>query len=381
METATQLQKRVRIDSSAFSPEDAMSTPMAAARSTLKNHCESLQPEIATLLQTLGKEHLLTLQKILHKDTQIKKLQDDDELIPRSARIKFTLTTSKLAEADPGYTGLKEETETLVLDFQKSLKTKIIKVTELEVKLLRAQIQVALASNLFVVTKALLICDTLTPDPHQIVNTILEEYAAPLLLSFEMTVDDFRKLYCTTHTIEALPPPIAGAAVHPLGHDAANIPTPVLQTFVKIYRVIEDIFLAPWTSYIDMEKRLAIAVALKTLRVEHLEPAATDSAAMLIDSEAAVEPPQLRAIIDAQVTSKLAKELAALKITIATLKNQPRGPPGGASLKKKNQAGKADANANATKNASTAKEKKKKPATTSPSKPKSILRKKKRGTP
>ena len=138
METATQPQsKRVRIDSSALSPEDAIATPMAAARSTLQNHCESLQPEIATLLSTLGKDHLLLMQKILHKTTQIKKLLDDDDLIPRSARIKFTLSTSKLAEADPGYTGLKDETDTLVLDFQKALKTKIIKVAELEVKLLR----------------------------------------------------------------------------------------------------------------------------------------------------------------------------------------------------------------------------------------------------
>ena len=233
------------------------------------------------------------------------------------------------------------------------------------------------------VTKALLICDTLTPDPHQIVNTILEQYAAPLLVSFELTVDEFRKLYCHTHTVEYLPPPIAGSVATPLGHDTAPIPSPVFQAFIKIYRVIENIFLSPWTAYTDMQKRVNIAVALKTLRVEHFEPTATDNASMLIDSEPAAEPPQLRAIVDAQVlnrTASLKKELANLKTAIAALKTNKRGPQGGASVKKKKPAPGAAANANATKTDATAKQKKKKPAPTTQSKPKSILKKTRRGT-
>ena len=83
METATQPQpKRVRFDGSVINLDDVIATPMAAARTTLKNHCESLQPEIANLLLTLGKDHLLLMQKILHKTTQIKKLLDDEDLIP-----------------------------------------------------------------------------------------------------------------------------------------------------------------------------------------------------------------------------------------------------------------------------------------------------------
>jgi hypothetical protein len=121
----------------------------------------------------------------------------------------------------------------------------------LEVKLLKSQIQTNLATNLFVATKAILIWDTLTPDPHQIINTILAWYAAPLLASFDLTVDNFlRKLYCTTHSITTLPPPIAGSIAAPVGHDAAPIPSPVFQAFIQIYRVIDNIFLCPWTAYV-----------------------------------------------------------------------------------------------------------------------------------
>ena len=177
-------------------------------------------------------------------------------------------------------------------------------------------------------------------DPHQIVNTIIEQYADPLLAAFELNKDGFRALYCKTHTVVTLPIPIAGSAPVPTGHDTVVIPTPALEAFVKIYRVVENIFLSPWISYTDTTKRQKIAVALKALRVEYLEPTATDGAAILIDSEPAAEPPQLRAIVDAQVlsrTSSLQKELDALKAAIASLKTKERGPPRGASLKRKNK--------------------------------------------
>jgi hypothetical protein len=355
METTTQPQpKWVRFDSSALSPDDAIATPMAAARTSLQTHCALLQPENATLLLTLGKEHLLLMQKTLHRTTQVKKLTDDDSLIPRSARIKFTLSMSKLAESDLGYQSLKEETKTLVAGFQKALKTKIIKVAELEVKLLQLQIQTNLATNLFVATKAILICNTLTPDPHQIVNTIFAWYDAPLLASFDLTVDNFRKLYCTTHSITTLLPPIAGSIAAPLGHDVAPIPSPVFQTFIQIYRVIDNIFLCSWTAYVGTQKCLAITAALRALRVEHFEPAATYNAAMLIHREPAAELPQLRAIVDAQVLSKTAslqKEVSSLCAMISALKTQKRGPSPGASVKKKTAAGAAAPGKTSTKGA------------------------------
>ena len=146
-----------------------------------------------------------------------------------------------------------------------------------------------------------------------------------------MEVDEFRALYCKTHTVENLPHPIAGFVIAPVAHDEAAIPSPALEAFVKIYKVIENIFLSPWTSYLAQTKRHTIALALKTLRVEHLDPTATDGASMLIDSEPAAGPPQLRAIVDAQVlsrTSSLKKELESLKSAIASFKTKERGPPG-----------------------------------------------------
>jgi hypothetical protein len=380
----------VRFDSSALSPDDAFATPMAAARASLVLNCASLQPEIATLLTTLGKEHLLLMQKTLHKSSQIEKLNEDEELIPRSARIKFHLSTMKAAETDPGYIGLKAETETLVIAFQKALKTKVVAVAELEVKLLRSEIQKYLASNLYVATKALLICDNLAIDPHKIVNTILEQYATPLLASFHITVADFRALYSLEHTVMPLPPPIDGPVQTPVGQDVAVIPSLALQAFAKIYRVIESTFVSPWNAYLDTQKRLAITVALKTLRVEHFEPAATEAANMIIDDETAADPPQLRAIVDAQVSSKTAslrKEVSALRVAMSKLKPLTGGPSTGAPAKKEKKKKKKNATAEAaapgndsTKGAAD-KTKQKKPSPTQRSKRKSNSKRSKPATP
>jgi hypothetical protein len=360
METATQPQaKRTRFDGSVSSPDDMIATPMAAARSTLQAHCASLQPEIGTLLSTLGKEHLLLIQKELHKSAQATKMTVDTTLIPRSARVKFELTTSKLTEADEGYIRLKEETQCIVDNFQNALKSKILELTHLEARLLRKTIVANLATNLFVTTKALLIADHLTTiDPHRIVNTILEQYSTPLLDLFDITAEDFRTLYRHSHALTLLPPVIP-ATLAPIGTiGEAAISSPVFQSVIKIYRVIDNIFLAPWTSYKDTQKRIDVTAALKALRVEHLEPAATDAAAMMIDNEPAAEPPQLRAVIDKQVdqrTKVLQKELSVLRAQVAKLsaavKPTMRGPSPGASLKKKTQ-GKVVGPGNVTPNAS-----------------------------
>ena len=123
MDSATTKQnKRLRFDSSVRSPEDqSTATPLASAKQTLEAHCASLQPQIAHLLSRLGKQHLTLLHQIWTRTRQAKKLEDDEQFIPRSARVKFALTTSKLAETDAEYIRLRDNTTVLVENFQNYL--------------------------------------------------------------------------------------------------------------------------------------------------------------------------------------------------------------------------------------------------------------------
>ena len=388
MDPATQPPKRVRFDNQPLPAEEAIGTPMSAAKNTLSAHCASLQPEIASLMLTLGTEFLLLRQKELHKKNQVTTLSADPELIPRSARVKFALSCSKLAEADAGYIRLKEETEALVATFQSALKTKILAVADLEVKLLREQIQITFANNILVCCKALLICDGLPNENfHKIVNSVLQKYSMNLLPMLGIGLEDFRTLYCKKHSIPSLPDPVLLAPVlPPLGGELggmANVgapPTSAISKFVDTtYSVIQKIFGNPWQSYLNTQKRIEITTALKSLRTEHLVPSATDAAAIIVDNEPAVEPPVLRAIIDSQVAAKTAKlqnELTSLRSQVSKLKpassgkNLKRGSTGASQKKKKAAA--ADGPAPATSDDSAPPKKKpSKPTSNAKSQPRS----------
>ena len=115
------LTKKVRIDPAAVSPSDTNATPMASARSSLSAGVEALHPEISTILSRLGVEVLVCFHKLSSKERQHKKYRDDPEAIPTSARVNFTLTSSKMAETDEEFKRLTTETATAVSDFQKQL--------------------------------------------------------------------------------------------------------------------------------------------------------------------------------------------------------------------------------------------------------------------
>jgi hypothetical protein len=117
METATAEppHKRTRFDLT--NDVSAKITPLASAKAALERCCESLQPDLTPLFSTLGLKHLLNFHKLKNKQTQVKKLSDDPDLIPRSARVNFALTCSKEVEQDAGYVSLCDETVTIVSDF------------------------------------------------------------------------------------------------------------------------------------------------------------------------------------------------------------------------------------------------------------------------
>jgi hypothetical protein len=176
--TMTSSVKRTRFDASALCPSDKATTPMVLARLSLQTHCASLQPEIATILSKLGLERLQVLHKLSHKSIQAKTIEDDPEFIPRSARVNFALSASKLVEQDAEYTRLVDETSTLVTTFQSALKTKILAIAQLEVLTLQKQLCSDFATSLHLSVKACLICEQsiLQLDVDQVVNTLLQEY-------------------------------------------------------------------------------------------------------------------------------------------------------------------------------------------------------------
>ena len=128
-DTQPDLNKRVRFDataSNATSKQAASATPKALADAFVLAHVESLQPQLASILQKLGEQHISHLHKLHNKAKQIERMERDLDFIPQSARFEFTFHMSQAAETWPEFISLKADTESKLLDFRKYLKTQII---------------------------------------------------------------------------------------------------------------------------------------------------------------------------------------------------------------------------------------------------------------
>ena len=114
--------KRPRTEAAAALPTDtAATTPMGKAKARIQASVESLRPELASIFTRLGNEYILCLHKEYSKSEQVNKLETDDDYIPISARVKFSLRNSKLVEQEEDYITLVSETNDLVTTFQKDL--------------------------------------------------------------------------------------------------------------------------------------------------------------------------------------------------------------------------------------------------------------------
>ena len=350
--------KRQRFDASALSPSDSATTPMATARKSLLTSVTSLQPSIASILSRLGVELLVCLHKLFVKQNQVKKFDDDPEHIPISARVKFSLKTTKLVEQDAEYVRLAGETATIVDTFQKSLRENIFHVTKLEVSSLQKVAVETFATHLQIAVKAALLCEPELPDTDvsKYITTLLSLYGTQLLDPLKITVNAFNQVYCQKHSILQLPAPFVTELPQPGARPPRNITLPpqsILQFLPKLWRTLESTFVIPWLQYLDVHDRNKKDLALKKLNDEFFLAKSTDDTAMLVDAEPPADPQVLQDLIQSKVlqaTKNLQKDLDKLKISLA--KNNPRDHSG-ASRKKKSgngNRGKAAGNSNASVN-------------------------------
>jgi hypothetical protein len=379
MDTATDTDspnKRVRFDSTATNGGPTKS-PMAHATTHISDHVASLQPQIATILSRLAKQHILLLSKLHHRNKQAEKMESDAEFIPRSARVNFVLNLSKTAEQDAEFPALRDECQRIVEETQQNLKKQIIAATHLEIKLLKQDVQKDLAAAIHISVKAFLLASrNTTIPPEKMGSTILDRYHEILLSHCYCDLATFRPVYCAENGLASLPAPFRAednarraAALAPPPYDndslfphriathvpataaplppARNIPEDNIASNLK--RTLESVFISSWDLYQRKSEANDVDAALKKLSTETFDSKATESAAMEID----MEPPATRLQLDSLIqdsitkqTNKLQQELKTLRAELTKTQSQPtkpsknvrRGSSPSASNKKKSNA-------------------------------------------
>ena len=178
--------KKQLTEAAAATPLDnAVSTPMGEAKASIQAFVASLWPKLSTILARLGNEYLLCLHKEISKSEQVTKLENEDDYIPISARVKFSLRNSKLVEQEEDYKTLVAETNDLVEAFQKNLKSKILAATKLEVKKLKAAKLDTLTLNLRMCVESCLLYET---SSTQTVN--IDKFLHTLLFLYNNIFED-----------------------------------------------------------------------------------------------------------------------------------------------------------------------------------------------
>ena len=360
--------KRVRFDAtSAHAPNGdpltaTASTPKAIADSFITNHVVSLQPQLASILEKLGLQHLDLLHVFHNKKSQLTRMESNEEFIPRSARIEFKFHMSKNAEERPEFLALQEETDSHIATFRIFLRGQIIKATKIESMTIVENINIGFVKAIRVCTEAFLIGDDtplvdqdITHNTHALVSTIMDTYHTILLkhTTFQ-SLAEFCDLYKRIHNLQTFPisqgtrpaaPSTSGSRYFNTGPrptntsttdastDPNNNPTTVNPLEAsKIKRALEAVFISPFDEYIKQCKRNSINLSLKKLSTAHFAEEATNNAAMELDREPGVDRSQLQDIIKKQTQSEnkaLVREIKKLSQKLAQLessKKTMRGP-------------------------------------------------------
>ena len=145
MDTATNptpLSKRIHIDTTAKDPnssrkDETMHKPSKTlAESFFRSHVASFQPQLTSILEKLGIQHVSLLAKAYNKKSVISRMESDPAFIPHSAYLEFTLNVSKKAEATADFQVQHEEMEKLLQEYQQGLKQQVILAGKIEQQIL-----------------------------------------------------------------------------------------------------------------------------------------------------------------------------------------------------------------------------------------------------
>ena len=341
--SSMQQNKRVRFDvnqpATPKQPKDKKESPKSLALSSILRFSETLQSDLGTIFNNLGKEWIDIIAKYRTKTDQIIKMKEDDDFIPRSARInEFNFYVTKAVEEDADFTVIKEDTAAITLRYRKDLKTQVLRTMIIEIKILEARARKHFLHAVTTVTKATLIATQVNAAClHRIINTIFEFNDERILDETGIAYEDFCEAYKTEHALTVFPITDTPAVeVSPETHnqerikDAAPSKINILATLIT-----------PVEIFIAREKAIETNITLRKLLTSTEQEKSNEETQIRMDLEGSVDKELIQEMINKateEKTKALRSELGQLKKLIKNTdqgKKDRRGQLGGASTPSK----------------------------------------------
>lgn len=258
------------------------------------------------------------------------------EFIPRSARVNFTLTGSKLVTEENDFKTLAASTKEEVEKFQQKLKELITEAAKLENSALKKELGKVIATAIISFAKVSLMSFTGKAPTSADLNYLVYE---TFLATFDNEPIVFSAANCSTLYTE-----LTGSSLL-----ETDILSGYSTTTVEFLNIFQDhchrLFVAPLKAYSDADEANAVSAIIDQFTTSVITGSVTATTVTAMDDEPTMSNTQLESLIHSSVKkntdairSQLNNQLKELTSKLSSVpKNSARGAVAGASLKKKNK--------------------------------------------
>ena len=173
-------------------------TPKGIALSSISGHTASLHPHVSKLITNYGEKYINNYSKLLQKYQQSKRMSNDGEFIPRSARVNFEFYVRPEIKETDQFKGIQKETEIMVSDFQKHLKSQILRTVEMDIDFLKNDLNKIVCELLHHSVKTFHLLhdpDTVNPSITSTVAHLIHAHGDTLLKHCSLDKNTFKVLY------------------------------------------------------------------------------------------------------------------------------------------------------------------------------------------
>lgn len=332
-------------------------SPTDKAQMELERHIASRPMELQTLMLHHGKEFITLNRAYFNKKNSIKRMNNDADYIPRSAKVELQLSCLKSTNErrSERITELQNQANDAVIAYRAAAKTVIIAAAEADRETLKEDIIELICTICYNITKAHIASRGQTCDPTTKLRSLFANHNTRKLAEFfNYTGVQFFERYKTVHNMQVLPeavvipeidadaPNYERAAQMEAAHNAqqnvANLHND------ELLDLLESVLYHPWKAFLAQSDENQRLLEIKKVSTAAMETRAADAAAMLIDQEMPADRQQLKDLIAnaiKQATEPLQLQIAEQHKQLQHLSSSPqksnrRGPPSrGASDKKK----------------------------------------------
>lgn len=262
-----------------------------------------------------------------HKTT-LTKLTANPEFIPRSARINFSVTGSRLANEHEEFKLLTAEVDKFTAKVQMKYKQYITKAAKLENSILEVEFATTLSHACITFTQLNLLAITGKQPPADDINYLVNLALADHIDRYIQRLDEEK--------FSALYTEITGFPFVLSNNDLQSV-TPAVKLFrFQFLDRCRNLFIVPIEAFTEAETANSVSAIVTQFATGLINGSTTATTALALDDEPTVPSAQMESLINKAVKKSTDTLRAQIKDLKASAKNSTRGAPAtSASLKKK----------------------------------------------